>query len=94
MKGVRCRVHVLSGVDHALQKEDYVTTLGSEKVITLGNGKNDGKMLKAARIGISVMEGEGCATDAMKSADVHVRGIEEGLNLLLHPDRLKATLRF
>lgn len=51
-------------------------------------------MLKAARIGIAVLEGKGCAVDALKSADVHVRSIGEGLNLLLHPDRLKATLRY
>jgi soluble P-type ATPase len=94
MKDMSCCVHVLSGVNHDLQKEDYIIKLGSEKVIALGNGKNDRKMLKAARIGISVLEGEGCSADAMKGADIHVRGIEEGLNLMLHPDRLKATLRF
>lgn len=47
-----------------------------------------------ALIGIAVLEGEGCAADAMKGADILVRSIGEGLNLLLHPDRLKATLRF
>lgn len=63
-------------------------------MIAIGNGRNDRRMLKAARIGIAVLEGKGCAVDALKSADVHVRSIGEGLNLLLHPDRLKATLRY
>lgn len=31
MKGARCRIHVLSGADHDLQKEDHVIKLGSEK---------------------------------------------------------------
>lgn len=94
LKAVKCTLNILSGVDHDLQKEDYVKKLGPEKVIAIGNGKNDSQMLKAARIGIAVSEGEGCAVHALKNADIHVRSIGEGLDLLLHPDRLKATLRF
>jgi P-type E1-E2 ATPase len=94
MKGVQCTLHILSGVDHDLQKEDYVKILGLMKVIAIGNGKNDSRMLKAARIGIAVSEGEGCAVHALLSADLHVRSIGDGLDLLLHPDRMKATLRY
>jgi soluble P-type ATPase len=94
MKSVQCTLHILSGVDHDLQKGDYVKKLGPAKVIAIGNGKNDSHMLKGARIGIAVSEGEGCAVRALKNADIHVRSIGEGLDILLHPSRMKATLRF
>jgi len=94
MKGLPCVIVILSGTDHDLQKEEYVKKLDPGKVIAIGNGKNDRRMLKAARIGIAVSEGEGCAVDALLSADIHVRSAGEGLNLLMHLKRVKATLRF
>jgi soluble P-type ATPase len=51
-------------------------------------------MLKAARIGIAVTQGEGCAVEAIIAANIHVTSSNAGLDLLLHPQRLKATLRF
>ncbi|MGB7631680.1 MAG: HAD hydrolase family protein [Candidatus Deferrimicrobium sp.] len=94
MEGLPCVIIILSGTDHDLQKEEYVRKLDPGKVIAIGNGKNDRRMLKAARIGIAVSEGEGCAVDALLGADIHVRSTGEGLGLLMHPKRLKATLRF
>ena len=94
MKGLPCVIHILSGTDHDLQKEDYVKKLDPEKVIAIGNGKNDRRMLKAARIGIAVSGEEGCAVDALLNADIHARSAAEGLALLIQPNRVKATLRF
>ena len=94
LKDVKCEMHILTGENHDVQKEEYVNKLGAESVVAMGNGKNDRKMLKAARIGIAVTEGEGCAVDAIMSADIHVRSALDGLDLLLNPKRLKATLRF
>jgi soluble P-type ATPase len=94
LKNVRCQIQILSGADHDLQKEAFVKELGVEKVVTFGNGNNDRKMLKAARIGIAVTENEGCAVEAIVSADIHVRRSIDGLDLLLNPKRCKATLRF
>lgn len=37
---------------------------------------------------------EGCAVDAIMAADIHVTSANAGLDLLLHPKRTKATLRF
>jgi len=90
---VACEIRILDGHDHDLQKEIYVKKLGCERVVALGNGNNDRKMLKAARLGIAVTESEGCAVDAMLAADIHVRGALDGLDLLLSPKRCKATLR-
>jgi soluble P-type ATPase len=94
LRNVKCEMHILTGENHDLQKEEFVNKLGAGSVIALGNGKNDRKMLKAAKIGIAVTEGEGCAVDAIMAADIHVRAALDGLDLLLNTKRCKATLRF
>ena len=68
LKGINSEIHILTGENHDVQKEEYVTKLGAENVVAFGNGNNDRKMLKVARIGIAVSEGEGCAVDAILAA--------------------------
>jgi soluble P-type ATPase len=94
LKDVKCEIQILTGANHDVQKEEYVNKLGAGSVVALGNGKNDRKMLKAAKIGIAVTEGEGCAVDAIMAADIHVSSALDGLDLLLNTKRCKATLRF
>ncbi len=94
LKDVRCQTHILKGDYHDIQKEEYVLNLGVSSVVAFGNGNNDRKLLRIARVGIAVTEGEGCSIDTMMSADIHVAGIKNGLDLLLHPKRCKATLRY
>ncbi len=94
LQGVACEMHILTGKNHDKQKESYVNRLGAERVISFGNGNNDRKMLKAARVGVAVCLGEGCATDSIKSADIFATSITDGLDLILNPKRMKATLRF
>ncbi len=93
LAGVHCRLTVLSGSNLDRQKEQYVQDLGVDRVLAVGNGVNDHLMLKAARIGIAVIEGEGCATRALLNADIVVRDIREALEMALHPLRCVATLR-
>jgi soluble P-type ATPase len=93
LEGVECSLTLLSGEVMDMQKERYIWNLGAEHVIAIGNGNNDRKMLTAARIGVAVIEGEGCSVNALSSAGIAVRSIHDGLGLLLNPDRLKATLR-
>ena len=90
---IRCIVHILEGEEHDVQKEDYAKQLGQDSVIAFGNGNNDRRMLKAARIGIAVCLNEGCAIDAITSANIVVTSTTDALDLLLNPMRLKATLR-
>ncbi len=94
LQGIDCYIHILTGEDHDVQKEKYVNKLGSDKVVAFGNGNNDRRMLKAAKIGIAVSQGEGCAIDAIMAANIFVTNANIGLDLLLHPKRCKATLRF
>lgn len=93
LKGIDCTLTVLSGVDIDRQKETYLHALGSQQVVAIGNGNNDRLMLKAARLGIAVIEGEGCAVNALMQADIVVRTIQDALGLLVHPMRCMATLR-
>jgi len=94
LQGVRCQIHILKGEFHDLQKEEYVEKLGAASVVAFGNGNNDRKMLRAARIGIAVTEKEGSAVDILMAGDLHISGIINGLDLLLNTKRLKATLRY
>ena len=94
LEKVNCSIKILTGADHDLQKEAQVKDLGPERVAALGNGNNDRRMLAAARVGIAVAEGEGCAVEAVMAANILVRSAADGLDLLLNPKRLKATLRF
>ena len=63
-------------------------------VVAFGNGNNDRKMLRTARIGIAVTEGEGAAVDILMPGDLNIASINSARDLLLNPKRLKATLRY
>jgi len=95
-EGLPCTVHLLSGSMAAIDawKEKFVRELGAEGVVAIGNGCNDRKMLKAARLGIAVSGPEGCATEALMASDIHVLRVIDAFDLLLKPKRCKATLRF
>ncbi len=94
LEGINCTVHILTGDRHDKQKQAYVEELGAEGVFALGNGNNDRLMLKKARVGVAVCLREGCAIDALKSADIVVNSTVDALDLLISTKRLKATLRF
>ena len=71
----------------------FVEELGAEKVVAFGNGRNDRKMLKAAALGIALIQGEGGSAETLADANVVSTHILDALNLLTHPKRLIATLR-
>lgn len=93
LEGIPCQLKILSGADEAGQKEKFVKDLGTENICAFGNGNNDQKMLTAVRLGIAIIEGEGCSKQALQSADLIVSSIAQGIDLLLNPMMLKATLR-
>ena len=79
--------------DQANVKLRYIQTLDVEKVVALGNGRNDRKMIAAAALGISVIQEEGGAADTIIHADIITTSILDALDLLANPNRIKATLR-
>lgn len=94
LKDFSFHIQILSNSAESEQKSDYVKKLGTSKVISFGNGNNDVGMLKYARIGIAVIKEEGCSIKAINAADLVVKEIEDGIDLLLNPLRLKAGLRY
>lgn len=73
-------------------KEEIVKGLEGG-VACLGNGFNDIQMFDAAQLSIAVLEQEGMCAALLGHASVMVNSIQDGLDLLLKPDRLRATLR-
>ena len=94
LSGISCKIRIISGGSLDVQKEEYVRSLGAEKVVAIGNGLNDRKMLELARLGIAVTGHEGCAVETLLAADLQVVNILDALDLFLNPKRLKATLTF
>ena len=78
-----------SGID----KAELVRQLGPEQSAAIGNGANDAMMLREAALGIAVIGEEGCAASVLKEADIVTANIVNALELLLHPERLVASLR-
>lgn len=62
-------------------------------VIAVGNGFNDVQMAERADLSVCVMGPEGCYGPLMARCDVVVPSILDALDLLLKPNRLRATLR-
>jgi P-type E1-E2 ATPase len=75
------------------EKARIIRELGPEKIIAIGNGANDAMMLKEAALGIGVIGEEGSANSLIKEADLVVNSIADAFNVVLHPERLVATLR-
>ncbi|HUL42645.1 MAG TPA: hypothetical protein VLV32_12200 [Burkholderiales bacterium] len=71
----------------------FVSELGANSVVAIGNGRNDRKMLSAAALGIALIQREGGAAEALASADIVSNNILDALELLRNPKRLVATLR-
>ena len=62
-------------------------------VVTIGNGFNDIQMSDAADLSICVIGREGCCGALLAHCDIVVTSIEDALDLLLIPGRIRATLR-
>ena len=73
-------------------KADLVRSL-SGGVVTIGNGFNDVAMSEAADLSLCVLGPEGCCGKLVGACDILVRSIPDALDLLLKPDRIRATLR-
>ena len=59
----------------AEQKAEFVSNLGADHVVAIGQGSNDAGMLEAAQIGIGILSQEGIAVDAILAADIIVPDI-------------------
>ncbi len=92
-KGIKSNIHILTAETGGPEKLEFIESLAAENVAAVGNGVNDTLMLKAAALGIVVIGPEGASAKALREANVIVKDINDGLDLLLNPKRLIATLR-
>ena len=83
----------VSKVASGEEKARVVKELGPEKIVAIGNGSNDVAMMRESALGIAVVGDEGCAAALIKEADIVVSDALKALGLLMHPERLVATLR-
>ncbi|MGE5219537.1 MAG: HAD family hydrolase, partial [Chloroflexota bacterium] len=51
-------------------KLKFLSKLGARTAVAVGNGRNDRKMLKAAALGVALVQTEGGAVETIASADV------------------------
>lgn len=75
------------------EKGGYALQLGADQVAAIGNGMSDLPLFNTVALRIAVLGAEGLATALIPAADLLVRDVNEGLDLLLAPDRVVATLR-
>lgn len=80
------------------EKQQFVLKHEPKHVAAFGNGTIDRLILKTVRdaggLAVAVDNGEGCALDAVRNANLLIHGSEQALDLLLEPNSCKATLRF
>ena len=86
------RIYVLTADTHGNAKAQCEAT-GAKRCVAIGNGRNDEWMLKEAALSIAVMDREGVYGKLLKNADLCVRSMQDGLDLLLYPGRIIAGLR-
>jgi len=75
------------------QKARLVKEKGEDRTVCMGNGSNDVSMLKESAVGICIVGREGASSEAMLASDLVIPHINDALDLLLKPHRMKASLR-
>ncbi len=77
----------------ALSKREIVNNIDSKVTMTIGNGNNDVEMFEESILSVAVIGDEGCAVKAIFAADIITNNIDDAIDLILNPHRIKATLR-
>ena len=93
IRNVAGNIVVIDSQNQDLAKREYLFQLDPESVAAIGNGRNDRLMIKAAALGIAVVQQEGSFAQTLLYADVVCTDILSALSLLSNPLRLVATLR-
>lgn len=91
--GLPLKVEIFNQGNALSEKKKVVERLGSDGTVAFGNGRNDIEMFKSSALSIGVMGSEGLFSKSIIEADIIVNNIIDGINMLLKPNRLKATLR-
>jgi len=93
LAGLPVTLTIISPENQALAKLQYAERLGANRVVALGNGRNDRKLFGAAALSVGLIQEEGIAAATLLEADILATSITDALDLLASPDRIKAMLR-
>ncbi len=93
LTGLPCALKILGSSAQDRAKAAYVRRLGASRTVAIGNGRNDRLMLRAAALGIAIIQAEGASTATLGAADIVVPSAIDALDLLLRPKRIVASLR-
>jgi len=93
LKGLPVSIKIIEPDQQIQQKLDYVNSLGSSRVIAIGNGKNDHLMLRESALSIGIIQAEGAYSQIFFDTQIICSSINDALSLLINPKRLIATLR-
>ena len=89
----RCKVVKIASSDQDISKQNFVTELGCDETLAVGNGRNDKLMLKEVILGIGVLQEEGICTETLLNSDIIVRSVLDVFGFLTNMHSLIATLR-
>lgn len=92
-KDLPVQLEVFDKDNAALSKREIVGKIGSKATVTIGNGNNDVEMFEESILSVAVIGDEGCAAKAIYASDIVCNNINDAIDLVLYPNRIKATLR-
>ena len=93
LENIPCSLKIIGESAQDQAKLDFARHLDLRKVIAIGNGINDCLLLEEAALSICVIQAEGAAVKTICAARIVCHDINDALDLLLKPHRIKATLR-
>ncbi|SDT96827.1 Soluble P-type ATPase [Verrucomicrobium sp. GAS474] len=93
LEGLPVTLDILPLENQQEAKWERLIGYGGLNCVAIGNGRNDQKMLRAAGIGIALIQREGGAAETVAAAHLVSTSILDALDLLGNPKRLIATLR-
>jgi soluble P-type ATPase len=93
LENVNCNLVKISRQNQAQSKLDYVSAIGKDHTVCIGNGNNDRLMLKESCLGIALVQEEGVCVETLLSSNVVCKNIIDAFGYFKEPKRLIATLR-
>lgn len=93
LENVNCKLVKISKQNQAYSKLEYVSAIGKDHTVCMGNGNNDRLMLKEACLGIALVQEEGACIETLLASNVVCKSIIDAFGYFKEPKRLMATLR-
>jgi soluble P-type ATPase len=92
LAGLNLNINILEG-EAGHKKLERLRELGAEYCVAIGNGNNDVLMLKAARLSIAVINGDGCFARLINEADIVAKSTNDILDGLIDTRKIVSLLR-